>query len=135
MSEKRDRPDVLPSESQRIETGHGKVYVEITYTEGDPMRGTADAFEVFITKGSSGGFTNAWADALSMTLSVALRSGVDTHELADKLMGIRTGNVANDNGDSVLSIPDAVGIALKRHLEGRIEEQVREEDPAEVGMP
>lgn len=130
-----DRPANMPECSQRIETGYGKVYVEITYTEGDPEGDGADTFDIFVTTGQSGGFMNAWSEALGKTASVALRSGVDPGEVARQLMGIRMDKVAEDNGDAVLSIPDAVGIALKRHITGNVGRRVRDQDAHEIGMP
>lgn len=126
---KRERDGTLPGTTQRIETGMGKVYFIINNDEaGDP-------FEIFINTGSSGGYTNSWAEALAMTASVALRSGAEPEELIDVLMGVRSPKTANDNGDVIFSIPDAAGIALKRHVEDRVEQPVREDDAGEVGMP
>lgn len=128
MTPKRDRPETLHSSTQRIDTGVGKVYVTITEDEdGEP-------FEVFVNAGSSGGFRHSWCNALGKTMSNALRSGSDPIELAEDIMGTRTDKIANDNGDTVLSIPDAVGIAMRRHVEGSFGESIRE-GPPEGGMP
>lgn len=123
-----ERPDALRSRTQRINTGMGKVYV--TITEDDAGR----AKEVFINVGQSGGFTNSWANALGMSISVGLRSGATAEDMADVLEGVRTDRVAEDNGDTILSIPDAVAVALKRHVEGKIGESVRD-GPPEVELP
>jgi len=119
--EKRERPDALESTTQRIETGRKKVYVTINHgPDGGP-------FEVFVNTGQSGGLTNSWCEALGKAVSNALRSGADPGEMADDLIGIRSGRVREDNDDAVTSIPDAVGVALRRHMEGRIGEPVKEE--------
>lgn len=125
--EKEGRPDDLTGVTQLIETGHGKVYVGINDRDGDP-------FEVFIWTGHSGGYTNSWCDALAMTLSNSLRSGVEPEILIDNLMGVRGPKIGSDNGDRVFSIPDAVGLALKRHIEGKYGESIRDPDE-EVGLP
>lgn len=117
----RDRPDVLTSETHRIETGYGYVYVCIGRDDD------ADPFEVFINTGDSGGYTNAWAEALAKTISNALRSGTDPEVIADDLMGVRMDKVADDNGDTIMSIPDAVGVAMKRSIQGKQGEKVRGE--------
>ena len=114
-SEKRPRPDVLHGVTQRIETGYGKLYVNINEDErGQP-------FELFATIGNSGGFTNSFTEALAKTVSTALRSGVDPAEIADELQGIRSPKVAWDKGEQIQSIPDAVGTAMRRYLEGDID--------------
>lgn len=110
-AQKRDRPPALTSSTYRVNTGYGNVYVTIGVDDGDP-------FEVFVNTGDSGGFTNAWCEALGKTISNALRVGADAEEVADDLTGIRTDRIAPDNGDNVRSIPDAVGIAMKRHVAG-----------------
>jgi len=131
-SEKRPRPDVLHGVTQRIETGYGKLYVNINEDErGQP-------FELFATIGNSGGFTNSFTEALAKTVSTALRSGVDPAEIADELQGIRSPKVAWDKGEQIQSIPDAVGTAMRRYLEGDIDraypqQQTLEETAGEDG--
>jgi len=115
-AEKRPRPDTLQGVSQRIETGYGKVYITINE---DPETGTP--FELFANTGNSGGFTGSFTEALAKTISVALRSGVDPHEIADKLQGIRSPKVAWDKGEQINSIPDAFGTALRRYLDEEID--------------
>jgi ribonucleoside-diphosphate reductase alpha chain len=101
--------------TQRIETGYGKLYVNINEDErGQP-------FELFATIGNSGGFTNSFTEALAKTVSTALRSGVDPGEIADELQGIRSPKVAWDKGEQIQSIPDAVGTAMRRYLDGDID--------------
>ena len=115
LGKKRPRPDVLYGVTQRIDTGYGKVYVNINEDEhGKP-------FELFANIGNSGGFTASFTEALAKTISTALRSGVDPEEIADELNGIRSPKVAWDNGEQINSIPDAIGTALRRYLDGDIE--------------
>jgi ribonucleoside-diphosphate reductase alpha chain len=116
----RERPRALPGSTQRISTGWGKVYVNIN------VDGDGEPFEAFVMAGRSGGLYNAHAEALGKLVSSALRSGCDPARIADDLTGIRSGKAGHDNGDTVHSIPDAVGLALRRHLEGRHGEGVRE---------
>ncbi|UPV74909.1 adenosylcobalamin-dependent ribonucleoside-diphosphate reductase [Halorussus limi] len=112
---KRPRPDVLHGITQRIDTGYGKLYVNINEDdEGRP-------FELFANIGNSGGFTASFTEALAKTISTALRSGVDPEEIADELRGIRSPKVAWDKGEQINSIPDAIGTALRRYLDGEVE--------------
>ncbi|WP_135828093.1 adenosylcobalamin-dependent ribonucleoside-diphosphate reductase [Halorussus halobius] len=112
---KRPRPDVLHGVTQRIDTGYGKLYVNINEDdEGRP-------FELFANIGNSGGFTASFTESLAKTVSTALRSGVDPEEIADELQGIRSPKVAWDKGEQINSIPDAIGTAMRRYLDGEVE--------------
>ena len=115
LGKKKPRPDVLHGVTQRIDTGYGKLYVNVNEDEhGDP-------FELFANIGNSGGFTASFTEALAKTISTALRSGVDPHEIADELQGIRSPKVAWDKGEQINSIPDAIGTAMRRYLDDEID--------------
>ena len=115
LGKKRPRPDVLHGVTQRIDTGYGKLYVNINEdADGRP-------FELFANIGNSGGFTASFTEALAKTISTALRSGVDPSEIASELQGIRSPKVAWDKGEQINSIPDAIGTAMRRYLDGEIE--------------
>jgi ribonucleoside-diphosphate reductase alpha chain len=117
LGKKRPRPDVLYGVTQRIDTGYGKLYVNINEDErGNP-------FELFANIGNSGGFTASFTEALAKTISTALRSGVDPEEIASELQGIRSPKVAWDKGEQINSIPDAIGTAMRRYLDGEIDKQ------------
>lgn len=115
----RDRPGELHGATPRINTGWGKVYVHINEDEdGQP-------FEVFVTIGRSGGIYNRMGESLGKTISNALRGARDPRvtlrAIGEDLEGIRSDRVAEDNGDTVRSIPDAVGIAILRYLDGKLD--------------
>jgi ribonucleoside-diphosphate reductase alpha chain len=117
LGKKRPRPDVLYGVTQRIDTGYGKLYVNINEdSDGRP-------FELFANIGNSGGFTASFTEALAKTISTALRSGVDPEEIASELQGIRSPKVAWDKGEQINSIPDAIGTAMRRYLDGEIDKQ------------
>jgi ribonucleoside-diphosphate reductase alpha chain len=114
-AEKQPRPDALRGVTQRIDTGYGKVYVNINEDEnGRP-------FELFANIGHSGGFTNSFTEALAKVISTALRSGVDPEEIVDELKGTRSPKVAWDKGEQIQSIPDAIGTAMRRYLDDEID--------------
>ncbi len=115
-AEKQSRPDVLHGITQRIDTGYGKLYVNINE---DPKEDRP--FELFANIGNSGGFTASFTESLAKTISTALRSGVDPREIADELQGIRSPKVAWDKGEQIQSIPDAIGTAMQRYLDGDVE--------------
>jgi ribonucleoside-diphosphate reductase alpha chain len=116
FAKKQARPDVLHGVTQRIDTGYGKLYVNINE---DPQ--AQRPFELFANIGNSGGFTASFTEALAKTISTALRSGVDPGEIADELQGIRSPKVAWDKGEQIQSIPDAIGTALRRYLDGEVD--------------
>jgi ribonucleoside-diphosphate reductase alpha chain len=134
FARKRSRPDVLHGVTQRIDTGYGKLYVNINE---DPE--AERPFELFANIGNSGGFTASFTEALAKTISTALRSGVDPSEIADELQGIRSPKVAWDKGEQIQSIPDAIGTALRRYLDGDVDkaypQQVTLEETAEEEEP
>jgi ribonucleoside-diphosphate reductase alpha chain len=116
LGKKQPRPDVLHGVTQRIDTGYGKLYVNINENPEDGR-----PFELFANIGNSGGFTASFTEALAKTISTALRSGVDPEEIAEELQGIRSPKVAWDKGEQINSIPDAIGTAMRRYLDGEVD--------------
>lgn len=113
----RNRPSTLRGVNTEIQTGYRHVYITINEDEnGDP-------FEIFCNTGKSGGLYASYAEALGKLVSKSLRSGADPEELAQTLTGIRSPKVAWDNGTKITSIPDAIGTALTRYLEGTLEQK------------
>ena len=114
----RRRPQTTHGVTERVRTGHGNMYVTINYDdEGKP-------FEVFGTLGKSGGCDSAQLEAISRLVSLALRSGVDPQNVIEQLRGI-TCCPAWDEGILVRSSPDAVALALERHIAQHTEGAVR----------
>lgn len=123
FAKKAERPEMLPSHAPRIQTGYGKMYVQI-----GEHPDTGRPFELFATIGNSGGFTNSFTEALAKTISTALRAGVDPEEIASELRGIRSPKVAWHNGEKVKSIPDAIGLALEQYIEKDISVTYTDDD-------
>nr|WP_181693303.1 LAGLIDADG family homing endonuclease [Natronomonas sp. LN261] len=139
LGTKQARPDVLHGVTQRIDTGYGKLYVNINE---NPENGRP--FELFANIGNSGGFTASFTEALAKTISTALRSGVDPREIADELQGIRSPKVAWDKGEQINSIPDAIGTAMRRYLDGEVDKaypqqqslsEIAEEETEQSAVP
>ena len=104
-----DRPNSLPSVTDKIKTGFGNLYVTITYFNNKP-------FEVFASIGKSGYSTMADAEALGRMISLALRSGVAPGEVIAQLKGIGGSEPIFTEGGLVQSIPDAIAKVLERYL-------------------
>lgn len=104
-----DRPNSLPSVTDKIKTGFGNLYITISYMDQKP-------FEVFATIGKSGYTTMADVEALGRLISLALRSGVPPKEVIAQLKGIGGSEQIFTEGGLVQSLPDAVAKVLERHL-------------------
>ncbi|MBI2171367.1 MAG: adenosylcobalamin-dependent ribonucleoside-diphosphate reductase [Chloroflexi bacterium] len=106
---KRPRPMAMQGVTERVRTGHGNTYITINFDEqGRP-------FEVFTTLGKAGSCDAANLEAISRLVSLALRSGIPAEEVIDQLQGI-TCHPVWDQGELVRSAPDAVALAIKRHV-------------------
>jgi ribonucleoside-diphosphate reductase alpha chain len=104
---KRSRPDRLRGTTIRKETPLGTMFVNITEDDkGQP-------FEVFINLGKAGGAAMADAEAMGRMISLALRSGIPLREVHKQLRGISSDRAVGLGPSKVLSVPDAIGIALE----------------------
>ena len=104
---KRSRPDRLRGTTIRKETPLGTMFVNITEDDkGQP-------FEVFINLGKAGGAAMADAEAMGRMISLALRSGIPLREVHKQLRGISSDRAVGLGPNKVLSVPDAIGIALE----------------------
>ncbi len=108
--QKRSRPEMLRGTTRRVDTPLGTMYV--TITEDDK----GQAFEVFMSLGKAGGALMADVEALGRLISLALRSGISMKEIHRQLRGISSDRVIGLGASRVMSVPDAVGIALERWM-------------------
>jgi ribonucleoside-diphosphate reductase alpha chain len=105
--QKRARPDILRSTAIRKETPLGTMFVHIT--EDDKQQ----PFEVFINLGKAGGSAMADAEAMGRMISLALRSGIPIQQVHRQLRGISSDRAVGLGPNKVLSVPDAIGLALE----------------------
>jgi ribonucleoside-diphosphate reductase alpha chain len=109
--QKRSRPELLKGSTRRIETPLGTLYVTITEDDrGQP-------FEVFMSLGKAGGALMADVEAIGRLVSLSLRSGIPMKEIYRQLRGISSDRVIGLGPNKVLSVPDAVGIAIERWMQ------------------
>ncbi|MDE2740559.1 MAG: adenosylcobalamin-dependent ribonucleoside-diphosphate reductase, partial [Gemmatimonadota bacterium] len=113
---RRRRPAVTAGITERINTGEGKIYVTINEDE-------YGICEVFSTIGKSGGNAAAQSEAISRLISLVLSSGVDPQEVISELKGISGPNPVWENGELILSTPDAIGKAMERYLQRKAGKQ------------
>ncbi len=108
--QKRSRPDLLRGTTRRVDTPLGTLYVTITEDDrGQP-------FEVFMSLGKAGGALMADVEALGRMISLSLRSGIPIKEIHRQLRGISSDRVTGLGPNKVMSVPDAIGIALERWM-------------------
>lgn len=106
----KERPRILEGFTEKIKTGMGYLYVTVSEYNNRP-------FEIFATIGKSGKSTQAKTEAIGRLISLALRSGVEVHEIVDQIKGIRGEHAVFQDGGLVYSIPDAIAKVLeKRYL-------------------
>ena len=129
--QKRSRPEMLRGTTRRIETPLGTLYVNITEDDrGQP-------FEVFMSLGKAGGALMADVEALGRLISLALRSGIPMREVWRQLRGISSDRVIGLGPNKVLSVPDAVGIAIERWMQEKngIQQELLPGSTPPGGMP
>jgi ribonucleoside-diphosphate reductase alpha chain len=124
--QKRARPDTLRGTTSRMETPLGTMFVNITEDDrGQP-------FEVFINLGKAGGSAMADVEAIGRLISLALRSGISIQAIHRQLRGIASDRAIGLGPNKVLSVPDAIGIAIEswiRQKQGVQQELLRGETP------
>src|SRR6185437_14539065 len=75
---------------------------------------------VFITLGKAGGSAMADAEAMGRLVSLALRSGIPIMEIHRQLRGISSDRAVGLGPNKVLSVPDAIGIAIEEWHRDRV---------------
>ena len=124
----RRRPAVTHGVTERVRTGEGNIYVTINEDE-------YGLCEVFSTIGKAGGNAAAQSEAISRLISLALRSGIDPQEVVDELKGISGPAPVWEDGELILSAPDAIGRALERYVQRRADSGGPQRPAASVAAP
>lgn len=101
------RPQLLSGETQRMETGCGKLFVIMNDDEFGPR-------EVFANMGKAGGCASSNTEALGRLISLALKKGAAATEIVEQLKGIRCHVPYGMGPNATLSCADAIGKALER---------------------
>ena len=101
------RPRLLQGETERMETGCGKLFVIMNDDELGPR-------EVFANMGKAGGCAASSTEALGRLISLALKKGASASEVVEQLKGIRCHQPYGLGANAVTSCADAMGKALER---------------------
>jgi ribonucleoside-diphosphate reductase alpha chain len=106
----RERPEALRGSTRKMHSPLGTLYVTINEDEkGRP-------FEVFTTLGKAGGAAMADAEAISRLISLSLRSGIPLRTICQQLRGISCDRAVGFGAKKILSMPDAVALAIEEYL-------------------
>jgi ribonucleoside-diphosphate reductase alpha chain len=108
------RPKLLTGETERMETGCGRLFVIMNDDEMGPR-------EVFANMGKAGGCASSNTEALGRLISLCLKKGAAPGEIVEQLKGIRCHVPYGIGPNAVLSCADAIGKAVeRRYMNGAV---------------
>jgi ribonucleoside-diphosphate reductase alpha chain len=123
------------STSIKKDTPLGVMFVHITEDDkGQP-------FEVFVNLGKAGGSAMSHAEAIGRLISLALRSGIPLHQVHHQvhrqLRGISSDKAVGLGPNKVMSVPDAIGLALEEWMRAKqgVQQELLAGPMAESGSP
>ncbi len=105
--QKFERPKLLTGQTVKMKLPQGNLYVTANKNGDEIIR------ETFVTLGKSGGDEKADAEAIGRLISLYLQHGGSIQDVIHSLKGIQGRDVSWDNGQQLLSVPDAVAKALE----------------------
>ena len=123
---KRDRPRMMPSQTHRLRTEHGNLFITVSLDEhGQP-------FELFGFLGKGGSFHRGVTEMACRLISLHLRRGTPLKEIVEQIRGISEMQPwPNQLGDgttvTVLGLGDGIGHVLQGFI--RDDEEVRRYEP------
>lgn len=101
----RPRPSLVSGFTEKVKIGCGNLFITVNSDE-------QGVCEVFTNTGRTGGCPSQ-SEATARRASIAIRSGVDPHEIIEQLKGIRCPSCLRNDGVAVTSCPDAIAKALE----------------------
>ena len=128
MTTTRSRPRTLPSQTHKLTTAHGNLYVTVSVDEeGEP-------FEVFGWLGKGGSFEHGVTELACRLISLHLRRGTPVEEIVGQCRGIQEmqpwpNQLADGSHVFVPGLGDGIAHILKGLLKAKQErEEVQVED-------
>jgi len=112
---KKERPKVIDSASEMIETGCGHLYVTIGFDGEEDM-----PIEVRAALGKAGGCSNCYLEALNRVISLGFQYGIPIKEFVAELMGHQCPSSHMwPEAERVLSCPDGIAKVLDGYCKTR----------------
>lgn len=105
----KERPKTISGTTHKVTTGCGSLCVTVNIDDGE-------VFEVFAKLGKAGGCSACTTEALTRTISIGLRAGVDISEYIKTLKGISCNSPGLDEGIRICSCPDAIAQVMEGYL-------------------
>ncbi len=110
-----DRPFVVKGATYKMQTPSGKAFITINEdADGEPL-------ELFVNVGNAGSDIAAFAEALGRMISATLRMRGSISakkralEISEQLSGIGGRRSVGFGANRIMSLPDAIGIAIATH--------------------
>ncbi|HLE48986.1 MAG TPA: vitamin B12-dependent ribonucleotide reductase [Patescibacteria group bacterium] len=130
-----ERPFIVSGSTYKVNTPVGNAFITLNQDErGEPL-------ELFVNVGKAGSDVTAMAEALGRTISIALRfkgnlsPKLRAKEIAEQLSGIGGRRSVGYGPRKILSLPDAVAMALSVHMGFKINGYLSHYDKTKVDMP
>ena len=112
MDPKFSRPRRIKSDTFKVETGCGSMYVIV-----GKIPGGETPIEVFASLGKAGGCSTAQNEALGRAISLGLKYGIPAEEFIGELRGVRCPNPKiGPKNSRCLSCAEGIGMALSEFL-------------------
>ncbi len=109
------RPKTLSGQTTSIGTALGNLFVTVNSADGKP-------FELFAQIGKAGSDVVAFTEAIARLISLALRCGVSIDEIVTQLEGIGGARSVGYGPNRIMSVPDAIGQALRKLAQSEVNE-------------
>ena len=122
----RPRPDITTGFTEKVRIGCGNLFITVNCDD-------EGICEVFTNTGKAGGCPSQ-SEATSRLLSVALRSGMDIHELLMQLRGIRCSSTIRQQGMSAVSCPDAIARVIEKVYNHRFGHGAMKPQPKKINQ-
>lgn len=98
-----ERPKELSGKTYKVRLNDTSLYITINRSEN-----SGQMLEVFATQGRAGTESKANSEALGRAISLFLQKGGNPKDMIATLKGISGGDVSFDEGETILSVPDAI---------------------------
>lgn len=118
MSPIQEEPTVLPSYTAKVITPDGTMFVNISERDSKPYR-------VDATIGKAGSAVNAWAQALSLSVTLALQNGISLYDIIEGLSNNATDRISYSNGRVIRSGPDGLVNGLSIYVASKEAERIK----------